>query len=354
MGQIASYPCQNPQPKSPLGGTTMNKFKPQFRRLLEIDNIIRKSRDSETLPNCSTIAARLECSPKTIRRDLDYLKYDMDAPLEYDPVRYGYYYSTPDFFIPALRVLEKDIFAICLADKVLKQYENTSVYQTLEKVFAKIEKYLPDNVSVHPVILDERVSFFPDASPTLDPEIWEEALKALRLGYTLQMTYQIPGRPEPYENRVDPYHVVAYRCEWYIIGFCHYKKAIRMFAISRIKKASITKQAFQIPKDFDFEEQWKNHFGIMAGSDEHSVVLSFRADQAPYVKERNWHPSQSFTRMPDGSLQMSFRTSHLFEVTRWVLSWGSAVTVIEPQELASAVASEARRISEQYQIQPNS
>ena len=150
-------------------------------------------------------------------------------------------------------------------------------------------------------------------------------------------TYQIPGRRKPYDTRVDPFHVVSYRGEWYIVGHCHLMNALRVFGISRIRKVQVLDDAFIIPTDFDFEEQWRNHFGIMVGGDESTVRIRFRKDQAPYVRERDWHPAQEFREEKDGSLVMSFKTRHLLEVTRWVLSWGSAATVLEPAELVEAV-----------------
>ncbi len=318
----------------------MTKFKPQYRRLLFIDQRLRESSENETLPNCNSLAKEWETSAKTIQRDIEFLKWEMDAPIEYDGVRHGYYYSRPDFLLPALRILEADLFAICLAEKVLRQYENTPLYTRLAGVFDKLERYLPDKVSVSPALLNERFTFFPEAAPHVDPAIWEQAFQALCLGHTLDITYRLPGHKDPYDNKVDPYHVVGYRGEWYVVGRCHYKNALRMFSISRIQKAKVSKDAFQIPNDFNFEEQWRNHFGIMAGEAEVEVQVRFRADQAPYVHEREWHPAQSFQELADGSLIMTFRTRHLFEVTRWILSWGSAATVLQPPQLAESVRNE--------------
>ena len=46
---------------------------------------------------------------------------------------------------------------------------------------------------------------------------------------------------------------------------------------------------------------------------------------------------------------MSFKTRHLLEVTRWVLSWGSAATVLEPAELLEAVKAETAAMGSNYE-----
>jgi proteasome accessory factor B len=58
--------------------------------------------------------------------------------------------------------------------------------------------------------------------------------------------------------------------------------------------------------------------------------LLFTAEVAPWVVEREWHPSQRLRKRKTGEIEMSFKTTGLFEVLRWVLSWGSAVEVLAP------------------------
>ena len=44
-------------------------------------------------PNCRKIAEELEVSPKTIQRDIDFMRYRLALPIEYDPLRFGFYYT---------------------------------------------------------------------------------------------------------------------------------------------------------------------------------------------------------------------------------------------------------------------
>ena len=316
------------------------KFKPQFLRLLFIDGKLREGTRFGVLPNCTTLAEEYEVSTKTILRDIEYLKYQLHAPIEYDAIKRGYHYTEDNFVLPALQVTESDLFAICVAEKVLIQYRNTPVFEKLKGIFSKLEAYLPDKVTVHPSALEERLSFFPEASTRIDPEIWREAFRALRTGHTLDFRYQIPTFESAYDNRLDPYHAVGYRGEWYIIGRCHYKDALRVFGLSRIQRAVVSDDPFNLPADFDFQAQWHNHFGIITSEEQYEVRVLFTPDQAPYVRERDWHPTQTFDDQTDGSTVMAFTVPHLFEVKRWVLTWGKGAKVLEPPELVEIVRDE--------------
>ena len=74
----------------------MSKYKPQHSRLLFIDRKIGEGR----YPNCGTLAEEWEVSSKTIMRDLDYMRYQLEAPLEYSAKNRGYYYTEENFKLP--------------------------------------------------------------------------------------------------------------------------------------------------------------------------------------------------------------------------------------------------------------
>ena len=69
-----------------------------------------------------------------------------------------------------------------------------------------------------------------------------------------------------------------------------------------------------------------------------TVVVRFRADQAPYVREREWHPTQQLKDLPDGRLQLTFQAGGSFEITRWILGWGDAAEVVRPTRLRREVS----------------
>jgi predicted DNA-binding transcriptional regulator YafY len=50
---------------------------------------------AERRPNCSLLAKRLEVSAKTVQRDIDYMRYQLNLPIEYDQERHGFYFTEP-------------------------------------------------------------------------------------------------------------------------------------------------------------------------------------------------------------------------------------------------------------------
>ena len=66
--------------------------RPTFRRL---GVIVRKLRRDLTLPSCARLGVELECSYKTIQRDIDLLRNFFGYPLEYDRNKYVYKLAGP-------------------------------------------------------------------------------------------------------------------------------------------------------------------------------------------------------------------------------------------------------------------
>ncbi len=79
-----------------------------------------------------------------------------------------------------------------------------------------------------------------------------------------------------------------------------------------------------------------------------TIVVRFRADQAPYVREREWHPTQRLRDLADGRVELTLRAGGTFEILRWVLSWGDAAEVVRPAALRRKIASMLRRAATIY------
>ena len=54
--------------------------RPPWERMMRFHNLVRNGEH----PNCSTIANEFEVSVRTIMRDVDFMKYRLDLPLEFD------------------------------------------------------------------------------------------------------------------------------------------------------------------------------------------------------------------------------------------------------------------------------
>ncbi len=310
----------------------MAKYKPQHSRLIFIDQEINTGR----YPNCGQLAKDYEVSHKTIQRDLDYMRYQLDAPLEYSAKHRGYHYTEKNYKLPAIAIKESDLFAIYLAEKLLLQYEGTAIYDSLCSVFKKIEDSLPNKISLDSIDDHSRFTVFPPSNTIIKPGIWETVASAIRLSKKLEVHYQTPGS-EPSVRKLDPYHGVRFEGDWYVVAFCHLRQEIRTFSLARMISVKMLPDTFEIPTSFDFYKLTGSHFGVHWSDDEFEVKIKFNKAVAGYLKERKWHPSQKIEENPDGSVILSLTVNHLLELKRWILSWGNMAEVLDPKSFVENI-----------------
>lgn len=72
------------------------KNRPPLFRIQTIHNLICLGR----LPNCTTLAKRLECTTRTIRRDIGFMRDFLCLPIEFDTGAQGYHYTTEVSALP--------------------------------------------------------------------------------------------------------------------------------------------------------------------------------------------------------------------------------------------------------------
>jgi len=300
-------------------------------------------------PNASTLAQELEVTPRTIYRDIDVLRTDFNAPLAYCPRRNGFYYSEPNYTLPLLDLTEGELIALFLAERVMQQFRGAPFAHDLAAAFAKLTAGLPEEVSVNLEHLAEACSVrLPELSEG-EARLFSRLVRATQEGRRLELVYWTASRDATCCRRVDPYHLVSIEGEWYLVGYCHLREEVRTFAPRRIRSLREIGEQFDRPADFRIGEYLEGSFGAMRGAGPAQTVrLLFTPHAGRYVREKVWHPSQKLRTRRDGGVELRLRVNELFEVKRWVLSYGAECKVLAPEELRREVVEELRQAVRGY------
>ena len=206
--------------------------RPTLVRLAVIDQQLRNRR----WPNAATLAHDLEVTARTIHRDFDFLRGEFHAPLTFDPQHNGYYYSDPDFRLPYLSVSEGEYLALFLAERLVQEYRNTPYAEDLHRLFDKISMLLTDPITIDLRHIAGSFSFH-HATFTADTlETMRQIHVAIQKCQPLEIAYQSMTRKEPVSRIINPYHLASLDGQWYLIAYCHRRKAILMFVPSRIRE----------------------------------------------------------------------------------------------------------------------
>lgn len=315
-------------------------------RLIRIDEELRAGK----IVTAASLAKKIEgVSTRTIQRDIAYMRYSYNAPIEWDEHNKTYYYSEPNFFIKSIQLTEGELFSVALFDQLLEQYRNTPLELNLKNIFRKIVDSLPSEVTVDSSFLDSNTTFIPDQTATMEESVFTTVFQTLKKKTTLEFDYRPLQKTSFMTRQLDPYHAVCQKGNWYIIGFCHDKNEVRVFNFSRMKNVKDTNQKFEIPADFSPDKYFDKEIGVwLSATTKYKVELLISKEIGTFALERSWNSNQVIKQNEDGSVYVSFETTQLPEVKRWVLGQGKTVKVLGPEELISSIREEIKMITELY------
>jgi predicted DNA-binding transcriptional regulator YafY len=136
---------------------------------------------------------------------------------------------------------------------------------------------------------------------------------------------------------LEPYHLVAYHGNWYVLALNTAAGHMEAFALSRCRWFARTGHHFTWPAAFDARAFFKDGFGITQEEKAWRVRLLFAKEVGSYIRERKWHRSQELRERPDGSLKLRLETSSRKELRRWIPSWMPHVKVLAQGQLRDPV-----------------
>jgi proteasome accessory factor B len=319
------------------------RCRPPVERMMRIHERIKGGR----FPNCVKLAKEIEVSPRTIKRDVDFMKHRLNLPIEYDSQRYGYYYARPVEQFPGVPISSAELFALLVAHKAVAQYGGTPYERPLRSAFNKLASLVSGGDEFRVGGLEAALSFRPFAPEDTDLEVFEILTRAIQERRALRFRYRNLGAERGQQRHVRPCHLACIDSLWYLFGLDVDRGAIRMFNLTRLGAPELLKETFK-PVEFDFEQHMKGGLIAFAGKDDYEVALVFDRWGADLIRGRRWHRSQELTELPGGRIRMRLRLDNLHEVERFVLGFGEHVTVQRPESLRQRLHGIGRTLVSRY------
>jgi predicted DNA-binding transcriptional regulator YafY len=313
------------------------------------------------------LADELGVSERTIQRDFESLQ-ELGFPIEHEEDACGkrFWRMPHDFFRTGPLVLSMtEAVSLHLAGRLVTHLGGTHFEEGFSGVLEKIRGILPQKAMDYFAELDETILV--RRSGRTDYTGKEAIIRLLEAGArrqeSVEIRYRALWRGAEYTTRCDPYGLVLYEEDLFLVGRSHRAEAVRVFKVVRILEAKATENHFERPADFRLDEQFRASFGIWRSSGEPvEVAVRFRGVGAALVEERVWHESQRLIRSegdaslfdpdPVGSdtLVARFVLADLSEFKVWIRGFGEMAEVLSPAwlraEMRAEMAAAARRYGE--------
>ena len=356
---------------------------PQLTRLHGLIQRIQKG----DYPNATILGREWEKSPRTIHRDLDFIRDIWGLPLKYDSQRYGFYFSGSVANFPMVPISESELVSVFVAQKALTQYHGTPFEEPLRTAFEKLASSLKGEISVAWADLDSAISFRGIETSTEDMEVLATLSAAIRNRQEVEFAYrkleevqtaedeirnskfeirsksenqnsnQRPENEDERKNRlvtsaatrrVRPYHLANIGNQWYLFAFDLMRQDVRKFVPARMSGLKVTRTRFERPKGFSVDKLLKGSFGVHSGGEPRKMTVWFSRSRAQLVREKKWHHSQEIRELGNGELEVTFELSSFVEIVPWILGWGEHARAVSPEELVEEVRRTVAKLSGLY------
>jgi len=310
-------------------------------RLYRIEALIR----SRGHVNFQTLLDELEVSPATLKRDLEYLRSRLGAPIEYDRdlngYRFGAAHTGPRHELPGLWFDEAELYSLLMAQQLLSSLDSDGLLSRhLQPLLDRIHQLLASGEGeAAATLLMKRVKIVSAQRRPVPSRFFERVSAALLGRRRLHLRYLTRTRREVTEREVSPQRLVHYRNTWYLDAWCHRVDALRRFALDAIEQAKLLDKAARELSLKKVAAEMDAGYGIYAGSTPQWAVLRFDPQAAQWAQREEWHPQQSGQLLPDGSFELRLPFVDTNELLMDVLRQGDQVLVVSPPELVAAVRS---------------
>ena len=283
----------------------------------------------------------LGISRATFKRDLEYMRDRLNAPIVWDRDQGGYRFGAPEqgarqYELPGLWFNASEIHALLTMQHLLENLQPGLLGPHVEPLLARIQALIDKGDHA----LDEvrrRIRILHMAARRVPPRHFESVSSAVLSRKRLEITHYNRGADRTTYREVSPQRLVFYRDNWYLDAWCHLRKGLRSFALDAIRHARVIDRHSRPVSERTLDRHLAAGYGIFAGGRTRKAKLRFTPERARWVADEVWHPSQCGQFDDDGYWLLEFPFSDDRELLLDILRHGDQVEVMAPADLRAKV-----------------
>jgi len=294
----------------------------------------------------------LEVSKATFKRDLEYLRDRMRAPIVYDRDEEAYKFDSGVadrelWELPGLWFSAAELQALLTMDRLLGNLEPGVLTELVGPLRKRLRELLESGHHSADDIA-RRIRIVAIGSRQVEPAHFRVLSTALLSRRRLRLRHLRRQTGEVLEREISPQRLVHYRDNWYLDAWCHKRQALRTFGVDAVEAATVSEKPAKEVAEETLDRHFASGYGIFAGGDTQDAVLLFGAERARWVSREVWHPKQDGKLQLDGTYLLRFPYAQEPELVMDILKYGADVQVLAPDSLREAVAAKLRAAAALY------
>lgn len=317
-------------------------------RFYKIDQMLHERR---VVP-IEVFLEELDVSRATFKRDIEYMRDRLHAPIVWDRDAGGYHFENvkttgPAYELPGLWFSAGELYALLAAHKLLGDIEPGILASHVAPLQARLAALL--EASGHSATeITQRVRLLSMAKRTVESRFFTDITIALLERKRIEMDAWNRGRNETNTRTISPQRLVHYRDNWYVDAWCHLRNDLRSFSVDAIQRVKVLREKAKNVALAKLDSHFTSAYGIFAGRATAWAILRFSPERARWVQSERWHSEQQAEVLPDGSYRLRVPYADARELLMDILRHGRHVEVEGPESLRRLVADEVSALTGMY------
>jgi predicted DNA-binding transcriptional regulator YafY len=171
--------------------------------------------------------------------------------------------------------------------------------------------------------------------PLSDASVMTALRQALLAGRMVKFCYGNQDGTGLRGRNVVPYGLL-FAPRYYLVAATKNRSEPALYRLDRIHDIEVTDEPGAPPEGFNLKAYASRSFGVFQEEPE-DIIVSFDASAATDARAYLFHPTQSMTDETDGSLTVRFRAAGLLQIAHHLMTWGSTVKILEPENLKNMI-----------------
>lgn len=292
----------------------------------------------------------LQVSAPTLKRDIRYMREELNAPIRYSRSKGGYMYDVVKrhgslaaksmfavrhkewYSAQELYVLVKTIDLLGL----LGMDESSAIYKQIEPLRSRVGSLLCLN-GTSPKELLSRVKVIDHSILHAEPQAFLTLGVALCEHKRVHIAYYNRTRKSDSFREISPLRLVHYRNHWYLDAYCHATNAMRTFMVENVRRVVLLPRPAKRLAIKEVEAALDSSYGMFSSGELKTAILRFDEEAAPFMRREVWHPKQKLVAAANNGVRLSVPYTNSTELIGTILRWGNHVEVESPEELRREV-----------------
>ena len=181
------------------------------------------------------LAARLEVTGRTLRRDIQRLR-ELDYPVHSAPGVAGGYRLGSGAALPPLQLDDDEAIAVVVGLRSAASHSVTGLAEASVSALTKLDQILPARLRSRTEALKQATVALPGPASAIDPALLTTLAAACRGHQRITLTYRNYSGSKS-DRAIEPHRLVSTGYRWYLMAFDTGRSDWRTFRVDRIERA---------------------------------------------------------------------------------------------------------------------